>query len=45
MPRILVAISADIYVRNYLRTDALSSLQKLYDLDIIADKSLALCPR
>ena len=42
MPRILIAISADIYVRNYLGTDALSSLQKHYDLDIIADTSLAL---
>jgi hypothetical protein len=42
MPRILLAISADIYVRNYLRTDALSSLQRKYDLDIIADTNLAL---
>ena len=42
MPKILLAISADIYVRNYLRTDALSILQKHSDLDIIADKNLAL---
>ena len=42
MTKILVVISADIYVRNYLRTDALSSLQKHYDVDIIADTGLAL---
>ena len=40
--RILVAITADIYVRNYLRTGALSVLFDNYHVDLIADKSLAL---
>ena len=42
MPKVLMAISSDIYVRNYLRTDALTILRKEFSVDIIADKNLAL---
>jgi len=40
--RILVAITSDNYVRNYLRTDALSALFDNHRVDLIADESLAL---
>lgn len=40
--RLLVAITSDNYVRNYLRTDAFSSLASEYDIDIVADNSLSL---
>lgn len=42
MPKVLFAVSSDIYVRNYLRTDALSFLRKEFSVDIIADSNLAL---
>lgn len=42
MARILIAISADIYVRNYLRTDALHLLSRDNEVTVIADESLAL---
>lgn len=40
--RLLVAITSDNYVRNYLRTDAFSSLAGEYNIDIVADESLSL---
>ena len=42
MAKILIAISSDIYVRNYLRTDAIQDILKEHDCDLIADASLAL---
>jgi hypothetical protein len=40
--RILLALSEDIYVRNYLRTDALSTLRERHDVSIVAPDGLAL---
>ena len=40
--KILVAISSDLYVRNYLRTDALEKLLAQNNCDIVADNDLAL---
>tara|TARA_B110000211_G_scaffold232440_1_gene296176 strand:+ start:153 stop:1571 length:1419 start_codon:yes stop_codon:yes gene_type:complete len=40
--RILVAITADNYVRNYLRTEAFSVVCEKNHVDLIADESLAL---
>lgn len=42
MARILIAISADIYVRNYLRSGALHLLFQNNDVTVVADASLAL---
>jgi hypothetical protein len=42
MANILIAISSDIYVRNYLRTDALTVLRKHHSCTVIADETLAL---
>jgi len=40
--KILVAISSDVYVRNYLKTDALVGLETQFDCHFIADQSLSL---
>lgn len=40
--KILIAINADIYVRNYLRTNALDELLKNHDCDFIANSSISL---
>jgi len=40
--KILIVISSDIYVRNYLRTDALKEVLGAYECDLIADQELAL---
>lgn len=39
---ILFAVTSDNYVRNYLRTDALSSLSRKFEIDIVASDSLEL---
>ena len=40
--KILFVISGDIYVRNYLRTDALSKLSSVHNVSVIASSALAL---
>ena len=42
MAKVLVTITADTYVRNYLRTDALSDLRKEHDVYLTADRALSL---
>jgi hypothetical protein len=42
MAKILIAITADIYVRNYLRTDALKKLSQSHDVSLVADSSIEL---
>ena len=42
MSKILVVITGDTYVRNYLRTDALSELRKNHDVYLAADRALSL---
>jgi len=42
MARVLVAITDDTYVRNYLRSDALTALRQEHHVFIIGDRALAL---
>ena len=42
MAKVLVAITNDTYVRNYLRTEALSELRKEHDVYLSADRALSL---
>lgn len=42
MPKILFALTSDIYVRNYLRTGVLSELMNEMSVDLIANQDLAL---
>jgi hypothetical protein len=42
MSKILIAITDDTYVRNYLRSTALSALRESHDLRVIAHRGLAL---
>lgn len=41
-PKVLLVVSDDVYVRNYLRTDALSALRTAADVHIVAESGLAL---
>lgn len=40
MKKVLVVITSDLYVRNYLRTGALSALGKAFDVHVIADAKI-----
>ena len=42
MAKVLVVITNDTYVRNYLRTDALSELRNAHDVYLTADRTLSL---
>ena len=42
MSRILFIVSNDMYVRNYLRSDALLEVEKNHEFSVIADANLAL---
>ena len=42
MPKVLIVISSDIYVRNYLTTDALSSLENQFECHFLADEGISL---
>lgn len=42
MAKLLIVLSSDIYVRNYLRTGVISSLRAEHSVKIIADSRLAL---
>ncbi len=42
MAKILIVISGDIYVRNYLTTDALSAIEDNFDCHFIADQTVSL---
>lgn len=44
MAKILVAITNETYVRNYLRTDALTELRRNHDVRIVTDQALGLAP-
>lgn len=40
--KILIVISSDIYVRNYLTTDALASLEETYECHFLADNRISI---
>lgn len=40
MKKVLIVITSDIYVRNYLRTDAFTELQRRFQCEFIADSRL-----
>lgn len=42
MTKLLIVISSDIYVRNYLTTDAFSRLEQEFDCHFIADRNISM---
>ena len=42
MAKVLIVISSDIYVRNYLTTDALTALEEQFECHFIADNAISM---